>query len=134
MVGIFESNKKNNPKDQDNDQKNQGGQGGDHKNQGGQSGGQKNQGNQGGDQKNQSGQGGQSGSQKNQDNQNGHGGAAEIESYLKGMKFPANRDALIKQAKDNKAPQEIIRMLEQFEDQDYKSVTDISKAMSNKSK
>lgn len=51
---------------------------------------------------------------------------ATVEKYLKGVHFPANKKDLIKQANQNSAPREVSELIEQFDDGDYKNVTEIS--------
>lgn len=55
--------------------------------------------------------------------------AAEVEKYLKGVDFPASRQSLVDHAKDNDAPDEVTRVINQFPDQDYKSAADVAKAI-----
>lgn len=52
---------------------------------------------------------------------------APIEKYLKGIDFPSDKENLVKQAKENKAPEDILHILNQFEDKEYESAIDISK-------
>jgi hypothetical protein len=52
---------------------------------------------------------------------------AAIEQYLKGINFPANKEALIKHAKKNQAPGDVLRVLNQFQEKEYHSVIDVSK-------
>jgi hypothetical protein len=52
---------------------------------------------------------------------------AAVERYLKGINFPASKQDLIKHAKQNNAPEDVIHVLNQFEDKEYHSVIDISK-------
>lgn len=52
---------------------------------------------------------------------------AAIEKYLKGIHFPLHKKDILKQAKENHAPNDIISVLEMFEDKEYSSVTDIAK-------
>ena len=52
---------------------------------------------------------------------------AAIEKYLKGIHFPAQKHGLISKAQDNEAPQDIINVLNRFEDKKYGSAVDIAK-------
>jgi hypothetical protein len=54
----------------------------------------------------------------------------EVERYLKGINFPANKKNLIDRAKINQAPQEIVRLLKQVTDKNYTSPVEITKEMS----
>jgi hypothetical protein len=55
--------------------------------------------------------------------------AIEIQKFLKGMKYPADKNALIKQAKQNKADKEVISRLEELKDDKFKTPADVSKAI-----
>ncbi|MEN6617712.1 MAG: DUF2795 domain-containing protein [Syntrophorhabdus sp.] len=54
---------------------------------------------------------------------------AAVENYLKGIDFPANKKKLMQQARDNDAPDDVIRTIERLPDQQFHSPIDISKAM-----
>lgn len=54
---------------------------------------------------------------------------AAVENYLKGIDFPARKKDLLNQAKDNDAPQDVLRTIEKLPDREYGSPIDISKAM-----
>ncbi|AZL16301.1 DUF2795 domain-containing protein [Rickettsiales endosymbiont of Stachyamoeba lipophora] len=56
--------------------------------------------------------------------------AAEIERYLKGIHYPANKNDLIDQAKKNNAPKDILNELQAFDDHQYASPIDVSKEFS----
>lgn len=47
--------------------------------------------------------------------------------YLHGLDFPADRDRLIRRARENGASETVIRMLEGLPAQDYGSMSDILK-------
>jgi len=51
----------------------------------------------------------------------------EIDSYLKGVDFPADLDELIEHASQNGAPLDVINMLEQMPDREYGSAADVAK-------
>lgn len=55
--------------------------------------------------------------------------AASVERYMKGIHFGegVRRDQLIEHARKNEAPDNIIKILEQFEDKDYRSAADVAK-------
>ena len=52
---------------------------------------------------------------------------AAVEGYLKGINFPANKAGLVKHAKDNQAPDDVLHVLNRFEEKEYRTVIDISK-------
>lgn len=52
---------------------------------------------------------------------------AAVERYIKGIDFPADRDNLIKQAEKNNAPEDVLHVLNQFEEKEYRTVIDIAK-------
>ena len=54
---------------------------------------------------------------------------AAVERYIKGTNFPANKKQLMEKAKSNSAPQDIINVLNKFEDKQYNSPIDIAKEM-----
>lgn len=54
--------------------------------------------------------------------------AAELEKYLKGVNFPASRQDLIKKAKANGAPEEVIDMINDLSEDNFNSPIDVSKA------
>lgn len=51
---------------------------------------------------------------------------AAISRYLKGIDFPCGKDDLIEQAQNNDAPEDVLHVLEQFEDREYDSVADVA--------
>lgn len=52
---------------------------------------------------------------------------AALERYIKGIHFPAEKQDLIKQAKSNKAPNDVMNVLNRLKEQRYNSPIDISK-------
>ena len=52
---------------------------------------------------------------------------AAIEKYLKGIDFPTGKDSLIKQATENAAPEDVLYVLNQFEEKTYHSPIDVAK-------
>jgi hypothetical protein len=56
---------------------------------------------------------------------------AAIEKYLKGIHYPVQKRDLLKQAKSNGAPADIINVLQNFEEKEYKSTIDVSKEVAN---
>lgn len=56
---------------------------------------------------------------------------AAIERYLKGIHYPAKKDDLIKQARNNGAPEDVMNVLNRFEDKKYGGTVDIAKEVGN---
>jgi sporulation protein YlmC with PRC-barrel domain len=55
-----------------------------------------------------------------------HLSAADLQSYLKGMDYPADRHDLISHARGRSAPESVTTVLEQFSDRTYQSAADVS--------
>jgi hypothetical protein len=53
----------------------------------------------------------------------------DVEKYLRGVDYPANKTDLVKKAQQNKAPDDIIRTLQQLPSSSFNRPTDIMKAM-----
>ncbi|MDE2041116.1 MAG: DUF2795 domain-containing protein [Patescibacteria group bacterium] len=43
----------------------------------------------------------------------------EIQSYLKGVAYPATKDDIVDQAKSNEAPERIMELLDRMTDREY---------------
>lgn len=56
------------------------------------------------------------------------GSAAELEKFLKGVDYPASKDDLLKRARANGAPQEVIDMINGLTESRFNSPIDVSKA------
>nr|WP_303716019.1 DUF2795 domain-containing protein [Methanoculleus marisnigri] len=56
----------------------------------------------------------------------GHLSAADLQSYLKGMDYPAGKHDLITHARGRSAPEDAIAALEGFSDRTYQSAADVS--------
>lgn len=52
---------------------------------------------------------------------------SNIQKNLKGMKYPADKNALLNKAKENEAPAEVTDILNKFEDRQYSSPADVMK-------
>ncbi|MDV2481351.1 DUF2795 domain-containing protein [Methanoculleus sp. Wushi-C6] len=50
----------------------------------------------------------------------------DLQSYLKGVDYPAGKGDLIDHARKNNAPEDMIAALEQFSDRTYRSTTEVS--------
>jgi len=54
--------------------------------------------------------------------------AAELEKYLKGVDYPASKDTLLKKARANGAPDEIIQIIQRLHEDRFNSPIDVTKA------
>ena len=54
--------------------------------------------------------------------------AADVEHAIKGIKFPANRNDLIHQAKNNKEEPEVVQILKDLPENKFNTAVDVSKA------
>lgn len=50
-----------------------------------------------------------------------------IKSYLKGMRYPAYKSALINKAKENNAPLYVIHVINQFQEKQYSGSVEVKK-------
>jgi predicted transcriptional regulator len=53
---------------------------------------------------------------------------SNVTHHLKGIHFPADKQALVEQAKQNKAPPEVMEEIEAMEDQEFGSIAEVMKA------
>ena len=44
---------------------------------------------------------------------------AQVQTYLKGIDYPAKKDDLIRTAQDNGAPEEVMEILQQLQEEEY---------------
>lgn len=51
----------------------------------------------------------------------------QLQKYLKGIDYPADRERILEAARGNGADEDIISTLEQIADRDYKNPAEISK-------
>ncbi len=51
----------------------------------------------------------------------------QLQKYLKGIEYPADRETILESARGNGADQDIISTLEQLPDREYKNPAEISK-------
>ncbi len=58
----------------------------------------------------------------------------EVEKYIKGVNFPADKEDLIHQAEGNHAPDEVMRVLNELTGKEYRSPVDIAKELSQNPK
>jgi hypothetical protein len=57
----------------------------------------------------------------------------ELERYLGGVDYPANRDALLSAARDNGADDSLVEKLEQLPDREYSGPDKVTEAFFQKS-
>jgi Mg/Co/Ni transporter MgtE len=55
---------------------------------------------------------------------------ADLARRLRGVVFPATKEDLIRHARDNRAGDDIIRVLEELEDREYERLADVMKSYS----
>ncbi|MGB9929800.1 MAG: DUF2795 domain-containing protein [Methanosarcina sp.] len=56
----------------------------------------------------------------------------QVEKFLKGIGYPAKKEALIEHAKKNHASNEILQMLENIPDKEYTGAEEISREFEGK--
>lgn len=63
--------------------------------------------------------------------QAGHGkvSAAEVEKYVGGLDFPADKNDLVEHARGKDAPREVLDLMENFPDREYTSAADVAVAI-----
>lgn len=52
----------------------------------------------------------------------------DLQRYLKGMDYPSKKDGLIQKAHENQAPRDVLDLLGNLPDREFKSVADVSRA------
>jgi hypothetical protein len=53
----------------------------------------------------------------------------EVGRFLKGMSFPSNKDSLMRKARENGAPDDVMDLLNNLPDKDCHTPIDVSKAV-----
>lgn len=53
----------------------------------------------------------------------------EVETHLKGIEFPANKQELIEHARQNQAPEEVLATLEPMPDREFGNAADVAKGL-----
>ena len=53
----------------------------------------------------------------------------QVQKYLSGMDYPADKDEIIDHAKDQGADNDVVQILQQLPEQEYKTAADVSKAI-----
>jgi hypothetical protein len=51
-----------------------------------------------------------------------------VQKYLKGVDYPAKKRDLVETARKNAAPNEVVQVIQQFPDQEFKGPQDVMKA------
>jgi hypothetical protein len=54
----------------------------------------------------------------------------ETQKALKGMDYPAGKQEIIEKARENNAPQEVMKILEDLPDREFENAADVSKEFS----
>lgn len=54
---------------------------------------------------------------------------SNIAKYLKGIDFPAGKDDLVEHAREQDADEEVIEILSQMPERDYKTMADVMKGV-----
>ena len=57
--------------------------------------------------------------------------AAELQSFLRGIDYPADKEKLRETAESNDAPENVIRLIERLPDREYDYPTDVQMEVSN---
>ncbi|HEY7126809.1 MAG TPA: DUF2795 domain-containing protein [Ktedonobacterales bacterium] len=53
---------------------------------------------------------------------------SNVQKYLKGVDYPAKKRDLVETARKNAAPNEVVQVIQQFPDQEFKGPQDVMKA------
>ncbi len=53
----------------------------------------------------------------------------QVQKFLGGMDYPANKDEIVKHAKSKGADEKVMETLEQLPEDDYETPADVSKAI-----
>lgn len=54
----------------------------------------------------------------------------QMQKYLKGLKYPVEKNQIVEQAQSNGAPEDVMSALQQLPEQTYNRPTDVTKAVS----
>ncbi len=54
---------------------------------------------------------------------------AQVEKYLKGASYPASKDNLLAQARQNQAPEDVVRKIQSLPGDQYPSTKDVMRAL-----
>lgn len=53
---------------------------------------------------------------------------SNVQTYLKGVQYPANKQDLLEAARSNEAPSEVIEIIEDLDEEEYGGPQDVMKA------
>ena len=53
----------------------------------------------------------------------------QVQKYLSGMDYPADKDEIIDHAKDQGADNDVVQILQQLPERDYKTAADVCKTI-----
>lgn len=70
---------------------------------------------------------------KRQGRQTGGVNPVMIQSYLEGVDYPTSKDSLVRTAREQGAPDNVISFLQELPDREYDSPVDVSRQASKKS-
>ena len=63
-------------------------------------------------------------------NKQSHLNAAQVEKYIAGIDFPCDKEGLIDCAKKNKAPDEVLEVMQQFSQKEFNSPMEVAQQFS----
>ncbi|HNR50310.1 MAG: hypothetical protein BWZ01_00807 [Deltaproteobacteria bacterium ADurb.BinA179] len=55
--------------------------------------------------------------------------AAELQHYLQGVSYPSRKDDLIRRARENRAPRDVLDLISILPDREFNSTVDVSRAV-----
>lgn len=55
--------------------------------------------------------------------------AVELQHYLQGMDYPSRKEDLIRKARENQAPRDVIDLINNLPDREFNSTVDVSRAV-----
>jgi hypothetical protein len=55
--------------------------------------------------------------------------AVELHHYLQGMDYPSRKGDLIRKARENQAPRDVIDLINNLPDREFNSTVDVSRAV-----
>jgi coproporphyrinogen III oxidase-like Fe-S oxidoreductase len=53
----------------------------------------------------------------------------ELQHYLQGVKYPSRKEELIRKARENQAPRDVIDLIHNLPDREFNSTADVSRAV-----
>ncbi len=55
--------------------------------------------------------------------------AVELQHYLQGMDYPSRKEGLVRKARENQAPRDVIDLINNLPDREFNSTVDVSRAV-----